>query len=81
VFKEIIVFNDKSCDMAYVTDDGECIMEGNLWDFHTGCHGIDTYGNFNGCLGLALAVQNYYIKKGYNANDITISHETYKYIK
>ena len=31
----------KSCEMATVDLNGDCLMMGNYWDFHNGCHGMD----------------------------------------
>ena len=35
----IKVIIDTSCEMAEVSLNGECLMMGNFWDFHPGCHG------------------------------------------
>lgn len=51
---EILV--DESCEMARVSLNGTCVMEGNFWDFHPGCHGITKYGDFRGYSGLATAI-------------------------
>lgn len=51
---EILV--DRSCEMARVSLNGNCVMEGNFWDFHPGCHGITDYGDFRGYSGLATAI-------------------------
>jgi hypothetical protein len=54
--KEIIIsiLVDRSCDMARVSMDEKLVMEGNFWDFHPGCHGINDYGNFYGFDDLAI---------------------------
>lgn len=44
----ILVEVDRSCEMGRVSLNDECIMEGNYWDFHPGCHGIDEYGDWKG---------------------------------
>lgn len=52
----IEIFVDEGCEMASVHLNGECVMSGNYWDFHPGCHGIHQYGDFNGYQGLANAI-------------------------
>ena len=41
---KIIIYRDESCEMAELYLNDECIMSGNYWDFHPGCHGIYEYG-------------------------------------
>jgi hypothetical protein len=51
---KVKLYIDYSCEMAMVLDsNGDCIMMGNYWDFHPGCHGIEEYGDFNGPRSLA----------------------------
>lgn len=38
---KVLIRVDRSCDMAEVEVNGKCIMMGNFWDFHPGCHGFD----------------------------------------
>lgn len=42
----------QSCEMAIVDLNGSCLMMGNYWDFHNGCHGMDV-PEFNSHIGLA----------------------------
>lgn len=37
---EILEEVQPSCKMAKVSVNGQCIMMGNYWDFHPGCHGF-----------------------------------------
>jgi len=34
---------DESCDMALVYLNEICLYEGNYWDYHPGCYGIDDF--------------------------------------
>lgn len=54
---KIVVGIDDESEMAYVSLNGECIMEGNFWDFHPNCDGIREYGDFNSYMQLAIAIQ------------------------
>lgn len=55
--KQVIIIEvDRSCMMAKVSLNEECIMEGNFWDFHPGCHGITKYGNFKGFVELSTKI-------------------------
>ena len=49
---------DSSCEMGIVLIDGECVMCGKYWDFHPGCHGIDTYGDFRGIDSLVSKIKS-----------------------
>jgi hypothetical protein len=71
----ILVQTDKSCEMARVSIDGIGVMEGNFWDFHPGCHGINEYGDFNGFDSLALRILFKLTKEGKKAK---IIKERYK---
>lgn len=58
------LFTDPSCEMAKVLFNGECIFEGNYWDFHPGCYGDDDFAKAANWFGnrpenLALAVVGY----------------------
>lgn len=55
---KILIEVDKSCEMACVSLNDKCVMMGNNWDFHPGCHGISEYGDFKGYHSLAIAIQN-----------------------
>ncbi len=70
--KEIIILvqTDGSCEMARVSIDGVGVMEGNFWDFHPGCHGINEYGDFNGFDSLALKILFKLTKEGKKAKII-----------
>ncbi len=37
----ILVGIQASCSMAFVDLNDSCLMMGNYWDFHNGCHGMD----------------------------------------
>lgn len=37
----VLIRKDDSCSMGEVSVNGKCIMLGNDWDFHPGCHGFD----------------------------------------
>jgi len=54
--KEIVIsiLVDRVVDMAKVSIDDKCVMEGNFGDFHPGFHGINDYGNFYGFDDLAI---------------------------
>lgn len=73
----ILIEVDESCDMARVSLNDECIMEGNDWDFHPGCHGIDEYGDWKGCRQLSHKIRQKLIEDGVQKNDITIRRKTY----
>jgi hypothetical protein len=77
--KEIIisVLVDRSCDMAKVSINDKCVMEGNFWDFHPGCHGINQYGDFYGFDDLALKITG---KLGKSGHKVIIKKESYKAI-
>lgn len=78
--KNIIkAFVDDSCEMAKVTLNGKCVMEGNFWDFHPGCHGIHKYGDWNGFANLVQAIYIKFIKDGKKSEDIIIERVTYKF--
>lgn len=72
----ILVKVDKSCDMAEVLLNDECVMDGNFWDFHPGCHGINEYGDFNGHNDLAKKIGETLTKEG---KEFTIVKEEYVY--
>lgn len=72
----ILVEHDDSCDMYAVSLNDECIMEGNTWDFHPGCHGIHEYGDFNHPNQLVKAIQLKLLKEG---KDVEIKRKKYKY--
>jgi len=67
--KEIVIHVkvDDSCDMAAVYIDEECVMSGNFWDFHPGCHGIDEYGDFGNFDDLARKILVKLTKEGKKA--------------
>jgi hypothetical protein len=75
--KEIIisVLVDRSCDMAKVSIDDKCVMSGNFWDFHPGCHGINQYGDFYGFDDLAIKIMRKFNNIGRKAR---ITKGTYK---
>ena len=76
----IKVQTDQCSSMAKVSLDDKVIMEGNFNDFHPECHGIHTYGNFNGHIGLSTAIWFYLLqKKKFKHSEITIVGEKYSY--
>lgn len=58
----IAIERDESCRMARITVAGQCVMEGNVWDFHPGCHGgwhydlAERFGRYSSVEGMALAL-------------------------
>lgn len=73
----ILVEVDDSCEMAMVSINKECVMEGNFWDFHPGCHGITKYGDFNSYTELVQKIFLYLRKKGFEK--IEIKKRKYKW--
>jgi hypothetical protein len=71
----ISVLVDRSCDMAKVSIDDKCVMSGNFWDFHPGCHGINQYGDFYGFDDLAIKIMRKFNNIGRKAR---ITKGTYK---
>ena len=67
--KEIVIsiLVDRSCDMAKVSIDDECVTEGNFGDFHPGYRGIDQYGNFYGFDDLAIKIIGKLSRLGHKA--------------
>lgn len=69
--EQIPVFDDNvivigihaSCEMATVDLNGECLMMGNYWDFHNGCHGMNV-PKFSSYSELAEIVSNALVKAG-----------------
>lgn len=76
LFEEILIQVDDSCEMAAVILNNKCIMEGNFWDFHPGCHGIYEYGNFKTFTELAFVIKNKLESQG---KKVLISREPYEY--
>ena len=74
----IKVLTDPACEMAAVYLNDELVMEGNYWDFHPGCHGINKYGDFNSYAGLAHRLFLWLIKN-YPKDVVEIKKENYKY--
>ena len=68
----IVVKVDETCEMASVTLNGKCVMEGNFWDFHNECHGIYEYGHFQSHGSLAVAIRD--------SIGGTITKTTYEYM-
>jgi hypothetical protein len=66
----ILVQTDGSCEMARVSIDDKCVMQGNFWDFHPGCHGINEYGDFNGFDSLSVKILLKLTKEGKKAKII-----------
>jgi hypothetical protein len=40
---EIIIYEDKNCDMTIIKLNGMMVYEGNTWDYHNGCYGIKEF--------------------------------------
>lgn len=74
----ILLREDESCSMACVRLNGKCIMEGNYWDFHNGCHGIDEYGEFNSRSELIQRIY-LHLAKTQPQKKIVIEKQKYKY--
>lgn len=72
----LVIFQDKGCDMAKVVLNEECIMEGNYWDFHNGCYGMNDLPNFRTFSGLKDIIEKYVKSLG---KEIEISYQSYKY--
>jgi hypothetical protein len=64
--------------MAEVHLNDKCIMVGNFWDFHPGCHGIHEYGDFKGFDSLAVSVAHKLNEQGKKS---IIVREKYDYLK
>jgi hypothetical protein len=64
-FSTIKIRKDKSCEMAEVYLDDTYIMGGNFWDFHSGCHNIYKYGEFEDLNELRYNLQIYQELKGF----------------
>jgi hypothetical protein len=60
--RTILIEVDYSCQMAKVSLDDKCVMEGNYWDFTPYCMGIHTYGDFNSYRSLSTKIYQYLIK-------------------
>lgn len=71
---KILIKTDSSCEMAAVYLNDQIIMEGNYWDFHSGCHGIYEYGNFNSIDELIRLIAT-----KLSPELVTVKRETYKY--
>lgn len=67
---------DYSCDMAAVSLNGECIMEGNFGDFYPGCHGIEEWGDFNSPIQLYRNIRDILLKRG---EKVYVEQKEYKY--
>ncbi|WP_431785855.1 hypothetical protein [Paenibacillus lactis] len=60
----IKVLVDKSCSMASVEVNGKCLMMGNFWDFHNGCHGMNDIPSFRGYNSLVQLIEKYISSQG-----------------
>lgn len=72
----IVVKTDWDCEMRIVRDSFGEGMEGNFWDFHNGCHGINKFGRFSNSDELVEKMAKFYKKKGYI---VEIQEEEYSY--
>ncbi len=72
---------DNSCEMAMVELDGLNVMEGNFWDFHNGCWGLYTYGNFKGYYTLVVRMTAFYEKLGFTVVYVKQKYSYEKYLK
>jgi hypothetical protein len=74
--KTILIEIDEDSEMARVSIDNECVMEGNYWDFHPGCHGITKYGHFSDYTQL---VQRIYLYLTKSSSKVIVEKKKYKY--
>lgn len=72
----ILVGVQESCDMAIVELNNHCLMMGNDWDFHPGCHGMKV-PDFSSYDELSLLFQNALVANG-NEVEIIVD-DTWKY--
>ncbi len=72
----ITVKIDDSCEMASVFDSNGEGMEGNFWDFHNGCHGMNHLNEFNDVEEFISALRVFNEDNGIEVN---IVRETYDY--
>jgi hypothetical protein len=72
----ILIEMDESCEMARVSVNGECIKEGNYWDFHDGCitGDLEKYGRFNNLSEFIVRLKAYY-----SPIPCVINYGNYKY--
>lgn len=79
---KILIEVDSSCQMARVSVDDICIMEGNFWDFKPGTtlksyH----YGNFNSYSTLAGRLYSNMVSCGISYNEIATISRKYDWEK
>ena len=74
---KILVEVDNRCSMAAVSLNNKCVMEGNFWDFHPGCHGISEWGEFKGYISLYRNIRDTLLKSG-EAVNIEIKEYVYE---
>jgi hypothetical protein len=56
--RNIITYKrDDSCSMAEVLFNDRCVMLGNNWDFHNGCHGLYSIPDFNSAYDLIILIK------------------------
>lgn len=72
----IISEYDENCEMARVILNENCVMEGNHWDFHPGCHGIHKWGDFKSPVDLVAAIKRTLEEKG---ETVEVIAKEYKY--
>jgi hypothetical protein len=53
----VTLCTDTSCSMAMVMFNQKCVMVGNNWDFHNGCHGFYQIPSFQGAQHLASLIR------------------------
>jgi len=73
---EILEEVQNSCEMACVSVNGTCIMMGNYWDFHPGCHGLKL-PDFSSPSSLVSLFNNALKSEGKEVNIVV--DETWKY--
>ncbi len=71
----IKIERDNSCEMARVTDGVGNGMEGNIWDFHNGCHGLYEFEEFNSVSQFASVLEKFHRNKG---EEVQIIKSEYK---
>ncbi len=72
----LTVLVDSDCDMAIISLNDICIMEGNDWDFHNGCNGMYDMPEFNNIEELKNIIIQYIESLG---KQVTYTTGTYSY--
>ena len=79
----ILVEIDEETDMAAVSLNGTCIYEGNFWDYHPGCFGIEDLEFEDHDEFVDELIRNLYLNtkqnKEYSEATFVVTGRTYKY--